>query len=150
MKSIIKTHINYCFAIGDNTYINYRSTQPAVSIIVSVQIDLTASKSIQTIVLYLFYIVRLFTNLLLIHFQTKNSDMHVYVCALMVIIRWCQKPETKQPAFEPCFFYNMFSYLLTNLFIGVTFFYWQVFFKQVKEINEITNFQAHLFYNTML
>ena len=47
----------------------------STSIIVSVQI---ASKSTQTVVLNLFYIERLFTDLFLIHFQTKDSDTHAY------------------------------------------------------------------------
>ena len=63
----------------------------------------------------------------------------------MVITQWCQKPA-KQPAFDPV----SFLYLLTNLFIDVAFLYWQVFFRQVKEINKTTNIQARFFYNTML
>ena len=50
----------------------------STSIIVSVQIDFTASKSTQTVVLNLFYIERLFTNLFLVNFQTKDSDTHAY------------------------------------------------------------------------
>ena len=41
----------------------------------------------------------------------------------------------------------MFLYLLTNLFIDVTFLYWQVFFRRVKETN---NLQARFFYNAVL
>ena len=63
----------------------------------------------------------------------------------MVVTRWCQKPA-KQPAF----FYNTFLYLLTNLFIDVTFLYWQVFFRWVKETNKTTNLQARFFYNAVL
>ena len=59
-------------------------------------------------------------------------------------------PETSQTtSFSAHFFYNTFLYLLTNLFINVTFLYWQVFFRWVKETNELTNLQARFFYNTV-
>ena len=63
------------------------------SIIVSVQINFTASKSTQTVVLNLFYIERLFTNLFLIHFQTKDSDMHAYAHSWS---SYTMVPETSQ------------------------------------------------------
>ena len=53
-------------------------------------------------------------------------------------------------SFSASFFYNTFLYLLTNLFIDVTFLYWQVFFRQVKETNEKTKIQARFFYNSFL
>ena len=65
----------------------------------------------------------------------------------MVITPWCQKPA-KQPAFQPISFMTLL-YLLTNLFIDVTFLYWQVFFRRVKETNETTNLQARFFYNAV-
>ena len=34
---------------------------------------------VYVIVLYLFYIKQLFTNLFLLHFQIKDGDMHAYV-----------------------------------------------------------------------
>ena len=57
-------------------------------------------------------------------------------------------PETSQTtSFSAHFFYNTSLYLLTNLFIDVTFLYWQVFFRRVRETNETTNLQARFFYN---
>ena len=56
-------------------------------------------------------------------------------------------PETSQTTIR--FFYNTFLYLITNLFIDVTFLYWQVFFRRVTEINETTNLQARFFCNTV-
>ena len=55
-------------------------------------------------------------------------------------------PETSQTAH---FFYNTFLNVLTNLFIDVTFLYWQVFFRRVKETNQTTNLQARFFYNAV-
>ena len=57
---------------------------------------------------------------------------------------------SKTTSFWPCFFYNTFLYLLTNLFIDITSLYWQVFFRRVKETNKTTNLQAHFFYNAVL
>ena len=59
-------------------------------------------------------------------------------------------PETSQTtSFSARFFYNTSLYLLTSLFIKVTFLYWQVFFRQVRETNETTNLQARFFYNAV-
>ena len=59
-------------------------------------------------------------------------------------------PETSQTTiFSACFFYNILLYLLTNLFIDVTFLYWQVFFRRVTETNATTNLQARFFYNAV-
>ena len=51
-------------------------------------------------------------------------------------------PQTSQTtSLCACFFYNMFLYFLTNLFIGVTFCIGTlVFFRQVKETNETSPF----------
>ena len=82
----------------------------------------------------------MFTNPL-----SNKGKRYACVCELMVITRWCQKPA-KQPAFEPVSFITF----LTSLFIHVSFLYWQIFFRRVKETNETTNFQAHFFYNVVL
>ena len=59
-------------------------------------------------------------------------------------------PEISQTtSFSARFFYNTFLYLLTNLFINVTFLYWQVFFRRVTETNPTTNIQARFFYNAV-
>ena len=49
---------------------------------------------------------------------------HAHGCQMMV-------EETSQTT--TCFFYNTFLYLFINLFICITFVYWQVFFRRVKE-----------------
>ena len=73
---------------------------------------------------------------------------HMYAC---VHGRHTMVPEISQTtSFSASFFYNTFLYLLTNLFIDVTFLYWQVFFRQVKETNETTNLQARFSYNSFL
>ena len=70
--------------------------------------------------------------------RTRTHDHHTMV------------PETSQTtSFSVRFFYNTSLYLLTNLFIDVTFLYWQVFFRRVRETNETTNLQARFFYNTV-
>ena len=122
----------------------------STSIIVSVQIDFTASKSTQTIVLHISFLHRacaqLFTNLFLIHFQTKDSDTHAYAHSWSSHHSARNQPNNQLFA---RFFYNTSLYLLTSLFIDVTFLYWQVFFRQVRETNETTNLQARFFYNTV-
>ena len=50
--------------------------------------------------------------------------------------------------FSARFFYNTFVFI-NNLFIDVTFLYWQVFFRRVKETNKTTNLQACFFYNAV-
>ena len=60
-------------------------------------------------------------------------------------------PETSQITnFPACFFYNTFYYWLTNLPIGITFFYGPVFFRRVKRTKETTILQVRFFYNTFL
>ena len=103
----------------------------STSIIISVQIDFIASKSTQTIVLYLFYVERLFTNMFLIHFQTRDR--------IRVRMR-SRVHHAMVPSFRARFFYNIFLYSLTNYSsVAIAFFNWQVFFKRVKETNETTN-----------
>ena len=52
--------------------------------------------------------------------------------------------------FWGCFVYNMVIYWITILFIGITFFYWQVFLRWVKVTNETTTLLTCLAYNTTL
>ena len=53
--------------------------------------------------------------------------------------------ETSQTInFLAHFFYNTFLYWLANLLIDIAFFYWQVFFRWVKETNKITNLEARI------
>ena len=52
--------------------------------------------------------------------------------------------------FKGCFVYNMVIYWITILFIGITFFYWQVYLRQVKATNETTTLLTHFAYNTTL
>ena len=55
--------------------------------------------------------------------------------------------------FRARFFYNTFIillYWLANLLIDITIFYWQVFFRRVKETNEATNLEARFFCNLLL
>ena len=59
---------------------------------------------------------------------------------LVVVTQWCRKPA-KCPAFEPS------SLFIFNKPIQrCNFFYWQVFFRRVKETNET---QARFFYNAV-
>ena len=48
------------------------------------------------------------------------------------------------------FVYNMVIYWIAILFIGITFFYWQVFLRQVKATNETTTLLTRYVYNTTL
>ena len=48
------------------------------------------------------------------------------------------------------FVYNMVIYWMAVLFIGITFFYWQVFLRQVKSTNEATTLLTDFAYNTTL
>ena len=48
------------------------------------------------------------------------------------------------------FVYNMVIYWITILFIGITFFYSQVFLRRVKATNETTTLLTHYAYNTTL
>ena len=52
--------------------------------------------------------------------------------------------------FWGCFVYNMVLYWIAFQFIGITFFYWQVFLRQVKVINETTTLLTRFAYNTTL
>ena len=59
--------------------------------------------------------------------------------------------ETSQiTKFRARFFYNTFYYWLTNLPIGITFFYGPVFLRRVKRTNKTAILQARLFYNVFL
>ena len=52
-------------------------------------------------------------------------------------------PETSQITnFRARFFYNTFLYWLTNLPIGITFFYGPVFFRRVKELTKQPSFKS--------
>ena len=48
------------------------------------------------------------------------------------------------------FVYNMVIYWIAILFIVIMFFYWQVFLRRVKAINEITTLLTYFTYNTTL
>ena len=48
------------------------------------------------------------------------------------------------------FVYNMVIYWIAILFIGLTFFYWQVFLRRVKATNETTTLLTCFAYNTIL
>ena len=67
------------------------------------------------------------------NFQTKDSNKHAYAQS------WSPNDgdsNQQNNQLWACFFYNMFLYRLAFLFISITFYYWQVFFRQVKAINE--------------
>ena len=57
--------------------------------------------------------------------------------------------SSKTTNFWAHFFYNMFLYWLTIPFIGITFFYSQVYFRKVKAIYKTTTLLACFFYNTI-
>ena len=67
--------------------------------------------------------------------------------------RGCQTMMTetsKTINFWGHFVYNMVIYWIAILFISITFFYWQVFLRQVKETNKTTTLLTHFPYNTTL
>ena len=60
-------------------------------------------------------------------------------------------PETsKMINFWGRFVYNMVIYWKVILLIGITFFYWQVFLRQVKATNETTTLLTRFVYNMAL
>ena len=48
------------------------------------------------------------------------------------------------------FVYNMVIYWIAILFIGITFFYWQIFLRRVKATNKTTTLLTCFVYNTTL
>ena len=44
----------------------------------------------------------------------------------------------------------LYNYWIAILFIGIAFFYWQVFLRRVKANNETTTLLTHFAYNTTL
>ena len=52
--------------------------------------------------------------------------------------------------FWGCFVYNMVIYWIAILFIGIMFFYWQIYLRRVKATNETTTLITHFAYNTTL
>ena len=68
-------------------------------------------------------------------FETKDSNAHaLHACGRQMMVE-----ETRQTTnFWVCFFYNMFLYWLINLFITITFLYWQIFFRQVKPTKQLS------------
>ena len=111
-----------------NRSINYRSTQSAVhQLSFQCKIDFAASKSTQTTVLYLFYVERLFMNLLLIHFHGIVICMRTHTCDHHMVV-----PENSHNN----------QLLSPFLFVFVN--------KPVHQTNETTNLHARFFYNTVL
>ena len=51
--------------------------------------------------------------------------------------------HTMMPEYSAAF--DPITFKILNLYISVTFFYWQVFFGWVMETNETINLQAHFF-----
>ena len=119
--------------------------------------------------LYLFYLIWLFTILLSLYFQAKDSNMHAfmhsnngdryYVChhhlanMSAVVNKTAQKLVVlleQKTNFWGHFIYKIILYWLTISFIGITFFYWQAFFRWVKATNETTTPLACFFYNMIL
>ena len=77
--------------------------------------------------------------------------MHIHIhgrqtIIIILLLLLCQK-SARQPNLEAISF-------TTHVYIGeesyssvaITFFYWQVFFRQVKETNKATTLSAHFFY----
>ena len=48
------------------------------------------------------------------------------------------------------FVYNMVIHLIAILFIGIMFFYWQIFLRQVKATDETTTLLTRFAYDTTL
>ena len=48
------------------------------------------------------------------------------------------------------FVYNMVVYGMAILFIGITFFYWQVFLRRIKATNKTTTLLTRFAYNTTI
>ena len=98
------------------------------------------------IVLDLFYLRQLFTNMFSFHFQQRIAIL-MYMCThnsqTMV------KETNKTINFWDYFVYNMILHWLVIPFISLIFFYWQVFLRQVKATNEITTLVAHFYYTIL-
>ena len=119
----------------------------SMSIIVLRIINFTVVLCVHVTVLYLFYIKRWFTNLFHSTFKQRIAicmRMRTHGHQTMVT-------ETRKTInFWGRFVYNMVIYWITILFIGITFFYWQVFLRRVKATNETTTLLTHFAYNTTL
>ena len=83
--------------------------------------------------------------------SNKDANTHAYVYAY--VHSWSpnngDRNQQNNQLLGP-FLCNMCFYWLTIPFIGITFFYWQVCFRQIKANNKITILITHFFYNTIL
>ena len=89
--------------------------------------------SIQTIVLYLFYIEQLFMNLFLIYFQSK--DIAIHMCTNTHGSHTMVLETSQTTSFQACFFHNTLLHFLRNLLISVPL----VSFLQAGEKNQQNN-----------
>ena len=99
-------------------YINYRCKIIYFTVVICVYF----------IVLYLFCIKRLLSNLTLFHFQTEYSDTHVYAHS------WSLNDGDRNQQINPLLglflsYCNMFLYWIAIPFIGVKFFCYQSLFQ---------------------
>ena len=91
------------------------------------------------IILYLFYIKLLFTNLFLFSFQTKDSNTHAYAhsCDHHTMVTETKKTTFEAVSFIMCFYTGKETYPATQ------FFCWQVSFRWMKETYKTVILEAY-------
>ena len=84
--------------------------------------------------------------------STFKQRIVILMCMCTCDCQTIKTETSKTPTFWVRFFYNMilFQYWLAIPFISVMFFYWQVYFRQVKATNKTAFLLACFFYNTIL
>ena len=116
-----------------NMYITYQiviasNTSTIVRIMYS-----TVVFCVYVIVLYLFYIKWLFTNLFCSSFKQRIAiSMHIPTHGRHMMASGTSKTTN----FKGLCFYSMFLNWIATLFISMTFFYWQVFFRWLKQLTK--------------
>ena len=131
------SYTNYRITLVSSTYINYCCNY------------FTAVLCAYIIVLYLFRIKQLFTNLFSWSGCSLSNKGYRYtcICALVVAKQWWQKP-VRQPTFGPVSLKHVFI-LVNNPIHRCNILYWQVYFRQVKATNDTTTLLARFLYNTI-
>ena len=77
-KSIIKSLIISLYAVIHKLSTTTEASNTSFIIIVVRKAHLISALCIHIVLLYVFYIKQLFTNMFLFHFQTNDNDMHAY------------------------------------------------------------------------
>ena len=107
-----------------------------MSIIILRIIYFTVVLCVHVSVLYLFYIKRCGSQTCF--HSTFKQRIAICMCMHTRGHQTMVTETSKKINFWGCFVYNIVIYWIAILFIGVTFFYWQVFLRCVKATNETT------------